>query len=514
MTPIIRTAPHLGESQAGYILRLSSLNGFRQPSEFLRDKHWTLKKVLSESIRRLSDFHAESTYPFPYRFFGEEADTVHLLGHALPPWHLTFQNRKICPECLDEDNFSHGLWDLALWVLCPKHTALLRASCPSCAEHLKWRNSSIHHCHHCHFDLRRSPKLSAPAELHRFFQYLSRKTSTNSGFTQDIYSPGPFDNLSLADIMSVSGISRSPSFSKRPTSRNADAIDLMARFANLVEGWPASLHRLYDSFADNKGGDHAEILHRIKRFKHKGCFDFLKTEYIEYKKMNTSVGTRHWFYSTGCRNESSSYVSIEHVQNLTGLHTSVLHREVRRGNIPHVRQKAGRRNSFLIERTWLDRLDWEPLVRQVGNKKPFLNGKMLYFTSDSISFGSAAKILGLSSVSTLFDLILHSKIAHLSNIEYRYGRRYRFDETSIYGLLSGIEAVTLKRPSRTHGLINLLAPHNQRSRFPRLHKMLEHVLAGDLSTYNVWPSRPGLGKYCVSIADVFDLYPANLRVTL
>lgn len=55
-------------------------------------------------------------------------------------------DRRLCPECMDEDPIHRAIWDLRYVAICPVHRRVLVDTCPACGQPIVWRGGDLTRC--------------------------------------------------------------------------------------------------------------------------------------------------------------------------------------------------------------------------------------------------------------------------------------------------------------------------------------------------------------------------------
>lgn len=132
----IRVRPFVGESQAGYILRLAMRNGFMKPEDIVNKKVFNLairnnlKKAdinnISSLIQSSISFSETEGSPFP-----KVCSSARIL-HA-----------RACLKCLNENPFHRDNWQDPRYTHCAKHQVMLIDVCPHCEHELEFNASLL-----------------------------------------------------------------------------------------------------------------------------------------------------------------------------------------------------------------------------------------------------------------------------------------------------------------------------------------------------------------------------------
>ncbi|MBQ0746728.1 MAG: TniQ family protein [Marinobacter sp.] len=156
----VRPLPVEGESLTGYLLRLGKLNCIFKPSEILdvlgvgKSSHvvkgWcqpafgdlfdALETRLERPVRPyLRQFQRQDDLPW-------QRDWTRLIQDVRTGYP------RICPQCIAETGVLDWRWGLAFTSMCPKHSSLLTAECPSCKKALTPSGTLLLGCDKCEMD--------------------------------------------------------------------------------------------------------------------------------------------------------------------------------------------------------------------------------------------------------------------------------------------------------------------------------------------------------------------------
>lgn len=134
----VRLDPHLGESLRGYLLRLTSANGY-ETTRWLASlepvlMRITQEQVAIEAIERLTGF--SDLEPFLLSPFGSN----------MLPAHFRATTPRICPACLKERGYYDSVWEIGFACVCPHHGIMLVDACSRCHAPLTWSHLSVTCC--------------------------------------------------------------------------------------------------------------------------------------------------------------------------------------------------------------------------------------------------------------------------------------------------------------------------------------------------------------------------------
>lgn len=150
-----RPRPNAGESFRGYLLRLTSENGFDSVSGVLAltGMHYALDTG-APWIRSSRTLMA-ALEPVLHLGPGELAKWFEETQIALEG--LTDGQRRrvyrhgaaVCPACLKKEGYIRSLTDIAVLPVCPIHRVTLIESCPDCGEQISFNRSELDQCPAC-----------------------------------------------------------------------------------------------------------------------------------------------------------------------------------------------------------------------------------------------------------------------------------------------------------------------------------------------------------------------------
>lgn len=172
---LIRPSPLRGEGLRGYLLRVAERNSCGDTDLF---EYFTGRVYGYVSGEAPIDYVADAVklprkriVEISYRTIPPEVDgrghfsaPCWYFGHRISKNHFRLQRPAVCPQCLEEQNATSGLWDLRAICACSWHGTWLIDQCPSCRAPLKWQRPGVSRCR-CGFDLTKAARLAAPPEV-------------------------------------------------------------------------------------------------------------------------------------------------------------------------------------------------------------------------------------------------------------------------------------------------------------------------------------------------------------
>ncbi len=159
------------ESLRGYVARMGVLN----QSPALIASHLVSLSAASEALPTLSALTATEEAMLASRMtqqsLGEGRMRVALLGQAsIGHRAVRWQERYVCPACVEEGIFSSVLWELEAYMVCCTHELVLMNRCKACRKPLLWESAPFDSCscgHRlCDLDRREAPDYEVLLSLH------------------------------------------------------------------------------------------------------------------------------------------------------------------------------------------------------------------------------------------------------------------------------------------------------------------------------------------------------------
>ncbi|WP_341911004.1 TniQ family protein [Ferrovibrio terrae] len=244
----------LGESLIGFAARVSEANHFGRTLPLLLDAGISSPYIPSAATVPfdLTELSALTGVPRSAlknaAYWPMARRTVNFQGHKIPREFVTVEQRRACPECLQEAAYHRAIWDLSFVTICHRHRRELLSSCPSCDRRLGWKWSSLCLCE-CAFDFRRARKRmvrdSELAGLTTLVQTLEPGQNGKGILPGVVLSPA--DEITLAYLMGwyATGRTRRP----RPI-RNLSASNgipgILAAGVEVCRNWPHAFSDLLD----------------------------------------------------------------------------------------------------------------------------------------------------------------------------------------------------------------------------------------------------------------------------
>ncbi|WP_071915776.1 TniQ family protein [Bradyrhizobium japonicum] len=272
---VIRSAPRVGESLLGFLLRVSDANHYSSagalvqlanlPRTFLtrpcslRDLTSLLGDVVSTSeLEKLS--YWRTGIKSRIKFAGTTVSTVDIDG--IYP--------KVCPTCLEEDGIARQMWDLRTITSCWRHGCYLVDNCSECGSRLTWRRRRLLQCD-CGSEIAGQPAVCAPAEASAFALLLETLLVDGNGWID----PFPMPVRSLGAICRAIwwfGAELGKIENSQPLAiakpRVCVGAKIVERGSDFLEKWPGSMDDLLNetrpSVSTRQGRISEHVLYRMR----------------------------------------------------------------------------------------------------------------------------------------------------------------------------------------------------------------------------------------------------------
>ncbi|SPA28064.1 Regulatory protein MerR (modular protein) [Cupriavidus taiwanensis] len=250
MRLLIRPLPLAHESRQGYVLRLSSLNGFDHPRWFVpfaiasdeRGGQRALLEVLTGH-----DNATLSTLRGPISGLGL-LNTRDSGDVAVRYWNTRFQ--RYCPICLAATRYHRAIWGLTFGVACHEHAVWLRDDCPECGQSIRWTGAPLGKCS-CGAPLETAAALPCTENARSYVRMLASALHPCSTIAQ-AFSPkvGPLNIDQLLRItwfLGAYAIRQKAKAQKISGVMRLDhAISMVEATATVLFDWPSGFHMLLD----------------------------------------------------------------------------------------------------------------------------------------------------------------------------------------------------------------------------------------------------------------------------
>ena len=306
---LVRTPePYSTESLLGYLLRVSSLNGYDSPNDILyflegsdyrlSVRNLPLKKLAVVLKQKLSLINGIS-YGTSVGGLGYVKILNHELGKQvrLPP--LRIKNPMICPMCIKEKGFIDAFWDLSVAVACPNHRCLTVMQCPNCGKALSWRRLGLVTCS-CGANLSLSEEIIAEESLVCLMKVVYHKLYGMKLVNSMNLAAMPIDQLCSLPLNSllklISNLGHFYLISNY-IEDSSDSLRIVKGAAEVLKNWPHSYHSLLQNLGNRYLSERPSAAGIRKQFEpfYGAMFNasfskdisFLREEFVNF-------GLNHW----------------------------------------------------------------------------------------------------------------------------------------------------------------------------------------------------------------------------
>lgn len=508
-TLVVRDRPKEDESYLGFLLRLTELNAYDTTRWVLQGARMPLGLAGGGLVARIevdlpslaeatkldiTDLRPLAYDPVTYRYQGP------VLGSSRPPHVLRLRRPKVCPECLRQANYCRKQWDYLAVTACPIHHVMLLEDCPACRNPIAWLRKSVSTCR-CGADWR-DTQVAGLSEsdtivstvLYQILAPLSR--SKHNGETSN-----PLYNVDLSSFLGalffVSIHQRDPdTVHSFPQMNILEIHEVMLKAFSVFEFWPTNFHRFLEQHCSrsrlskstngllNRFGSFGRQLYRVSYLPTK-IAQILQHEFERYVFENWDEGyvsAPRWFRLR----QADKYVSRQKAATILNVDPCTIEGLISDGNLKGtVLRKGSKQRVFLVE------------AQSVENYKGRCCG--------SLSLRAASQILGLTQAN-ISRLVENSLLASTNGT--RSGPAYRFDETTVNGLLRNVLSKPLKSTSPVNSGLrdfgNVLERLTVRLASTRwgIDTFIKDILSGLIRPSAEWPDEIGFRRLRFSQRDV------------
>jgi len=500
---VVRAKPHDGESYLGFVLRLTELNAY-EATMWVRELAGipvplpigTLISRIEADLPRLArligydvtDFRCLLYEPIVYNY------DAPVLGSSHPPHVLRLRRPKLCPKCLQEQNYCRKLWDYTAATACPTHNVLLVDECRTCHRRITWARKRVSICR-CSSDFREaevSKVTSTDVQVSRLILGKLQGASNSHNF----FAANPLTNLNLASVLGAlffvgvqqqGGDRLVRSF---PSLTVREAHDAMLKAFRVFEDWPNNFHAFLDEKCSmksghvsanrlfNRYGSIARQLYRVSYLPEpislvlRKEFEAHVTEKWEEGHLQAPL----WF-SKHC----GQYLNRKKAAAILNVAPQIIERMVREGELGGTIVRKTVRQNFSVDAAGVDNL--------------------LRLYRRSLSMYEATRVLGLRSghVTTLLKRGLLTAISLEPDV--------RIDTESVHSLLETVFATikkSVKSKEHLRDFRNIL--HRLSVRLSKqswgVDDLVTDILNGQLRPKATRPDRTGFRKLQFAASDV------------
>jgi hypothetical protein len=254
---VITPSPLAGESVLGFILRISELNGYSSPMKLLhyagmndnearsaRPPLGKLAPVFGKSQEELKNAGLDNMSQSRGRY-------VEVLGHSIPSMFTSCKHASLCLECVNENGFIEGYYEIKYAIACPKHKVRTIKYCPSCQNSLSWHRNGLTTCK-CGADLAQanSEKIDSPevlALLGVLYAKLMKESLNRQQLTEVGFPFEAMEQLSVQTLLSI--IYRFGLFNGKQVNDLDKDIAAVETTAKVFSDWP---NKFYDYLEENQ----------------------------------------------------------------------------------------------------------------------------------------------------------------------------------------------------------------------------------------------------------------------
>ncbi|WP_224517075.1 TniQ family protein [Bradyrhizobium barranii] len=257
---VVRSAPRVGESLLGFLLRVSDANHYsgagalvqlaNLPRTFL-----TRPCSLQNLTSLLGDVVSTSQLEALSYWRNGTKNGIKFAGTTVSTVDVNGIHPKVCPTCLREDGIARQMWDLRTVTSCWRHGCYLVDHCSECGSRLTWRRRRLLRCD-CGSKLTDQPAVCASAEAAAFTLLLETLLVDGNCWVD----PFPIPIRSLAAICKVIwwfGAELGKVVNSQPLAiakpRACVSAKIVERGNGFLEKWPGSIEELL-SFAGRASG--------------------------------------------------------------------------------------------------------------------------------------------------------------------------------------------------------------------------------------------------------------------
>ncbi|WP_139834661.1 TniQ family protein [Thalassospira sp. MCCC 1A03138] len=373
---LVRPKPEKAESFRGYLLRVSTENGYHNANWMLRqlgihprtylprDDIAKLASALNLQDRELSNMQNRVVAP---RWVRVGAHEVHICAQER-------RSFRYCPECLSEAPYHRAVWDLKLLSACPKHGTYLLESCRKCDRRIGWGRENLLECN-CGADLRSFRPRSAPDKTIGFCRLLEKRLHGQLADESCSLHPA-FQKLSFTDLLNhTMFLAAYISGRGRGTGRQlfynlaADALrEVFDRVSVILADWPNGFHLLLDEvrqFTEQDVGKHVGL---EAEFRSLYTNLFRKQQEVEHLHLIRAEFAKYiegkWFAGfvvpTSKRlseewSQDQSFITVAEAARRLGIHPSILRRDIAEGSLAATTRQMQSRCLRVIEVSEVER---------------------------------------------------------------------------------------------------------------------------------------------------------------
>jgi hypothetical protein len=344
------------ESMTGLILRTAEMNGYESPSIILRYVGMTENEIRSANppIDKLAMLYGRNPDDFCYMGHashekGRRPKQWRILNKEVPALYCNIKSAKVCPECIIEEGYIDGFWDLRYSVACPTHSRMAIKECPACRKSLSWHRQGLLKCR-CGQDLSelRGVEVDDGATLD-LLELVKRKLHGDPLHTQRLIARGfPLDEIQHMSVATLLGLigrlqpgNRRKTVFKIPAGMSAEK-NAVRLAAGMLSNWPIGLYdHLEATYRDTTDITGSTLHKQFQRFYSSFFKSGLPMDEVGFiQEAFMRFGNQRWktnaFIDTRFArklNIQSDIVGIYGVAEYLGIHVAQAQRYVEQGLI-------------------------------------------------------------------------------------------------------------------------------------------------------------------------------------
>jgi len=254
---VITPSPLAGESILGFILRVSELNGYASPMKLLHYAGMDDNEARSARppLDKLAPIFGKSQEELKTAGLDNMSQSrgryLEVMGHSIPSMFTSCKHASLCLECVQENGFIEGYYEIKYAIACPKHKVKTIRYCPGCQNTLSWHRLGLTKCK-CGVDLAQThpEKIDTPevlALLGVLYSKLMKQPLNQQQLNLVGFPCEAMKHVSVQTLLSI--IYRFGLFN----GKQADSVDVdmvaVETTAKVFSNWP---HNFYDYLEENQ----------------------------------------------------------------------------------------------------------------------------------------------------------------------------------------------------------------------------------------------------------------------
>jgi hypothetical protein len=260
-------APYADETLFPYMLRLSEANCYPDPRYLayaagVDRTHWNrpYPSYPASLLAPLVGYEEKVFERMGYRTILGNSLRFKLLDHDMglrAANALRVERPAFCVQCVREEGYVRGFWDMAPAVVCPRHASLGVDQCLTCGRSLTWYRRGLLKCR-CNADLGEVAGAPADRLLVDLMKVLEAKIERSDMPESEIASEFPlslleamplFDCIRLVEVLGDVGTR----YSLKPGEDNVHRVEKVRCAASLLLEWPTRFHSWLESLDSLSG---------------------------------------------------------------------------------------------------------------------------------------------------------------------------------------------------------------------------------------------------------------------